>query len=175
MPIQCKTTWTGEKDLQARADLSWDDKNFYIKIIVNDQFHINRFYGKSVHKDDNIQLAFYFPNRKTARYFEYGLTLTNKGPEVFNWRGVKRGISSNVRLKVERKAGKTIYDAAFPWSELSVHKANDRMRFAFSFGVNDRDSDESWKYIPWTEGIWYGKNPNNFGIIELIDKNISKY
>ena len=175
LPIQCKTTWTGEKDLQARADLSWDDKNFYIKIIVNDQFHINRFYGKSVHKDDNIQLAFYFPNRKTARYFEYGLTLTNKGPEVFNWRGVKRGISSNVRLKVERKAGKTIYDAAFPWSELSVHKANDRMRFAFSFGVNDRDSDESWKYIPWTEGIWYGKNPNNFGIIELIDKNISKY
>ncbi len=96
-------------DLQVSCRFMWDENNFYIAVEVDDDEFHQPYAGDIVWSADNVQL---FIND-----WEWGLSLTTKGPEVFLYKGVDvegETINYNVRLGIHQEGRRTIYEAAFP-------------------------------------------------------------
>lgn len=184
--------WKGNEDLDAKFALQWDEDNLYLCIRVNDNIFYQPSTGLRVWGNDNIQICIDpFTGKRTdlyppgeiqaitgkSGYYEYGLTLTEKGPEVFCWsttnpEKVKSlDFNTEIKLAVTRKGNETIYETAIPFNQLSPFSPVIGDYFRMALAVNDRDGEKTERVaIEWFSGIVSSKNPSQYGLITLVDK-----
>ncbi len=134
-------------DLSARCRLMWDQDNLYLAVETHDDEFYQPYAGDVVWSADGIQLFM------TGKW-EWGLTLTKSGPEVFLYKGVDREwetVNTTVNLGITRNGLDTVYEAVFPKSELTPVELKPGSSFTFSIVANDLDPSHPERPRHWAE------------------------
>lgn len=146
-------------DHQTTVKLMYDPENLYLAAEVkDDEFH-QPYGGDIVWSADNLQTFFRMEDRGSQPfvfkyYWEWGLSLTNSGPEVFMYHGVNREstvINKTVQLAVKRAGEWTYYEAAFPKSDVVPLALMPGATFMFSIASNDLDPSHPERPRHWSE------------------------
>ncbi|MBX7255747.1 MAG: metallophosphoesterase [Candidatus Hydrogenedentes bacterium] len=123
-----------KKDLDSELGFMWDEDWLYLAVRAEDNEHYQPFAGDTVWSADNVEM---FLND-----WSWGITLTQKGPEVFLYWGVDMGgteVSTEVKLAVKREGTQTVYEAAFPKNRLTPLMLKTGERFRYNALMNDFD------------------------------------
>ena len=151
-------------DLEAQCRLMWDDAHLYLAVECgDDEFH-QPYAGDIVWSADNVQL---FLDK-----WEWGLSLTEAGPEVFLYSGPGRSsetVNTVVQLAVKRDGRRTTYEAAFPSSEVAPLELKAGAGYTLSVVMNDLDPSHPDRPRHWAEltpGAGSGKS--NFPRVKVI-------
>lgn len=134
-------------DLQAFCRMMWDSENLYLSIETHDDEFYQPYAGDIVWSADGVQLFL-------ADRWEWGLTLTKSGPEVFLYKGLDREgetVNTTVRLAITRDGDKTVYEAAFSKSEVTPVLFAPGNAFNFSIAANDLDPSHPERPRHWAE------------------------
>ena len=134
-------------DLQATVRVMWDDKTLYLAgEVMDDEFH-QPYGGDIVWSADGLQVFMQGP-------WEWGLTQTKNGPEVFLYKGVGvegETVNTEVKLAITQEGGKTTYEAAFPKGYWPVEKLAVGQTISFSICANDLDPSKPERARHWAE------------------------
>lgn len=137
---------TDAKDLQSQVRLMWDEQHIYIAVETeDDEFH-QPYAGDIVWLADNVQLF--------LDQWEWGLTLTERGPEVFMYKGPGRrseSVNEVVGLAIKRDGRRTVYEAAFPASEVAPLHLQAGNSYRFTIVMNDLDPSRPERPRHWAE------------------------
>ena len=157
----------------------WDEENLYLMIYAKDDIHYTQYEGGPVNmwRTDGIQFA--LDDRPTVNQ-ESRNSFTEVGVADVPGRGaVAIRYSShsglpisaeieNCSIAVKHEDGHTVYECAFPWSELVsagfVPKEGQRIRF--SMVLNDSDTG-SRGWIMYNGGIAPEKKLDLFGYLNF--------
>jgi len=150
-PMPLRYPWefdiANTEDLSAQCRLMWDAENLYLAVETHDDEFHQPYAGDVVWSADGIQLFL------TGKW-EWGLTLTESGPEVFLYKGVDREwetVNSAVKLGIKRDGPATVYEAVFPKSELTPVELTPGSTFTFSIVANDLDPSHPERPRHWAE------------------------
>jgi len=123
-----------KNDLDCELGFMWDDQWLYLAVSTQDNEYCQPYAGDIVWSADNVEI---FLDR-----WSWGLTLTQKGPEVFLYWGVDTAgqeLNADVKLAVKRDGTRMTYEAAFPPSRLTPLKLAPGNSFRFNALMNDLD------------------------------------
>jgi hypothetical protein len=146
-------------DHQTTVHLMYDSENLYLAAAVKDDEFYQPYAGDIVWSADNLQMFFRMEDRSSAPFvfnysWEWGLSLTNAGPEVFMYHGVNREsivVNKTVKLAVKRNGEMTYYEAAFPKTEVAPLALMPGATFMFSIASNDLDPSHADRPRHWSE------------------------
>jgi len=133
-------------DLGCELGFLWDDQHLYLAVETQDNEHHQPYAGDIVWSADNVEMF--------LGDWSWGLSLTEKGPEVFLYWGVDvsaETVNTDVRLAVKRDGTKVIYEAAFPQSRLTPLKLSRGSSFRFNCIMNDLDASGPKESRHWLE------------------------
>ena len=171
--------WRGPDDSSFLGTTMWDEENLYLMIYAKDDIHYTQYEGGPVNmwRTDGIQFA--LDDRPTVNQ-ESRNSFTEVGVADVPGRGaVAIRYSShsglpisaeieNCSIAVKHEDGHTVYECAFPWSELVsagfVPKEGQRIRF--SMVLNDSDTG-SRGWIMYNGGIAPEKKLDLFGYLNF--------
>jgi len=134
------------QDLQASLKCAWNEDGIYMAVQVYDNEFYQPFAGDIVWCADNLELF--------LGEWEWSLTRTAKGPEVFLYVGPGREeetVNNIVQLAVIRKDPYTYYEVHFPPSELTPIKLQAGSKTTFSLIANDLDTSGEKPIRHWLE------------------------
>lgn len=168
--------WSGKGDLSASCQLAMDANFLYLRFEVADQAH--KPVGGEVEegwKYDSVQFAIdpamegkdrteiLIAEDAGGKAFacKYSNFWTPELPENLT----RRGLMPDVKVNVEKSAGKAVYTVMVPLRELYPLSAK-AGEFGFSWLVNDNDG-AGRKYIQWSSGIGPSKTPALFGLVRV--------
>lgn len=137
---------TDKKDLDSELGFMWDEDWLYLAVRTEDNEHCQPFAGDTVWSADNVEM---FLNE-----WSWGITLTQKGPEVFLYWGVDMGgteVNTEVQLAVKREGTKTVYEVAFPKHRLTPLVLKAGNRFRYNALMNDLDQNGPEKKRHWLQ------------------------
>ncbi len=162
--------YKGVQDMSGKFYLGYDKDNFYFAAEMTDDEFSQKESGSKIWSGDSIQMSL-APRLKNEMpdWYEFGLALTSKGPEVWCWLSpdsgkVEKPLDCKVAIKNEN--GKITYECAIPWSELK-EISPDSKYFLFSVMHNDNDAGERRGWIEWASGIGADKNPSLFNTVKF--------
>ncbi len=134
------------QDLQASWKCTWNEEGIYMAVQVFDNEFYQPFAGDIVWCADNLELF--------LGEWEWSLTLTSKGPEVFLYVGPGREeetVNDIVNLAVIRKDPYTYYEVHFPPSEITPFQLQSGNKTTFSLIANDLDITGEKPIRHWLE------------------------
>jgi hypothetical protein len=163
--------------IQAKFSTSWDNNNFYLACVVNDDHHVQTQSPKHFPNEDCLQFAFdtacdAVPGSVyTWNDYEYQTALTSEGkwaiyrshapPDSYG------GELDSIDVKITRKSDQTIYEIAIPWSEMKPAKPKVGAELGMSLVVNDKDTGDRVR-ASWGHGFIGAKRPIYFGRVRLV-------
>jgi len=108
--------------------------------------------------------------------YEFGFALSPKGPQCFCYTAASpnKAIENKVTNSdiVIKRSGKNtmIYELAIPWSTLAPSKPESGKVFRFNFICldSDKSGQTSLYCMGLSQGIWSGKNPEQFKTFVLM-------
>jgi len=166
-----KKTAYDETDIKGKFYSGWNSKGLYLAFDVNDNRFFQPYVSSGIWAGDSVQIAFDALSNPTknegynADDSEYGLALTDKGPEAYCFIGRHKGKVNRIKLKII-KAGKNIYyQAFFPWNIFENFIPTNGASMGFNFTIMDNDGGKTTKkFLYLSEGIAgeNGKNPFSF-------------
>lgn len=164
-PLTEYRTWKGPADLSAGIHLEKGKNGLRIKLVVEDDKHVQPYTGANVYNGDNVQLALQLPDQ--TGMWEIGLThLASGKPEVFVWvapTGFQaKKTAEAIKLKTVRKGTETVYDAVIPYSAIGLTDRimNSGFRFNVLINENDGEGRDGWLFL--APGLGTDKNPARF-------------
>ena len=125
---------------------AWNEEGIYLAVQVYDNEFYQPFAGDIVWCADNLELF--------LGEWEWSLSLTAKGPEVFLYEGPGREeetVNNIVQLAVIRKGLYTFYEVYFPPSELVPLQLQAGSKTTFSLIANDLDTTGEKPKRHWLE------------------------
>lgn len=171
--------WRGPDDASFSGMTMWDEEKLYLLMYVTDDVHYNVYEGGSVNmwRTDCIQLGVddrddLNPVGKNV-FTEIGIgDVPGQGATAYRYNSFY-GLPTSMEIKnceiaIKRYDGYTVYECAFPWSELIktdfIPQIGQKLRF--SVVMNDSDSG-SRGWIMYNGGITPEKNIDLFGFMTL--------
>ena len=166
----------GAVDRSASFKISWDDNYLYFACSATDSDMVQTSNDGMIWKQDSVQLGFNFDlnDYSSAGYddndCELGFAASPVGNISWRWqssKGLSNGNMDKAKLSIRRIFGKTIYEAAVPWSELAISKAENGVTFGFSVLINDVDANYPRTFLEWGGGLGLVKDPRQFVPVRL--------
>ena len=160
---------SGPEDLSAQAALMWDAANLYLAVRVRDDLHRNTQRDGTLWDGDSLQVGFApEPYVASSAYYEWGLALTEQGPQAWAWSAVPPGRTGPLTFpcRIERTPGETLYEASIPWSMLAPLAPEPDTTFGFGLLVNEQDTANRG-YYGWHSGIAGEKDRARFGQVTV--------
>ncbi len=172
LPADPWVPWSGTDDLSADVRASWDEEYLYVKAVVKDDRHYNKF-EERMYLADSFEIAIdpkndgsFTPRKHTQMLglddIDFGIALADDGKI---WRrcylGKDNGLThpENSSVARDEKNGLTTYQMRFPWKSLGVTPRKGMM-IGMSCAVFDDDSGKGFEYYGFDGfGICNGKNP----------------
>jgi len=171
------TEWSGPEDLSFKANIMWDDDNFYLQVTSKDNIHFQNYAETDMWKGDSIQFGIIEgepDSLKSASYNEFGIAMYSDGVRVYRSAQYKEqpiGVLNNVTAKATKNEDGVTYEIAIPWVEAMyagfVPKEGDSA--AFSIILNDNDGADRKGWIEYTPGVGSGKNATKFKCIDFME------
>ena len=140
--------------LSGTVRFAWDHQFLYVGADIADVIHDNTHHGCNTWKGDNIQLGIsklppWSDGNWAAGWHELGLTLTDRGPELYRYSGPGSiGKLMGGRLAARRRRGHTLYEAAIPWAEISADKSAPNV-ISVALFVNNANGHGRMGYLHW--------------------------
>ncbi len=134
------------EDLKAAVRLMWDEGHLYVAVEAEDDEFYQPYAGDIVWSADNVQLF--------LDEWEWSLTLTSRGEEVFLYEGPGREsetVNTAVALAVRRDGKRIVIEAVFPASEVTPLRLHEGSSFMFSAVLNDLDPSVAERPRHWAE------------------------
>ncbi|MCX8064539.1 MAG: metallophosphoesterase [Candidatus Hydrogenedentes bacterium] len=134
------------QDLQANWRGAWSKEGIYMAVDVVDNEFYQPYAGDIVWCADNLEIF--------LGEWEWSVTLTSSGPEVFMYEGPNREeevVNNTVKLAVVVKGGHIYYEIWFPSTEVAPLNLVKGERITFSIIANDLDSQGPVKRRHWLE------------------------
>ncbi|MCB9770289.1 MAG: metallophosphoesterase [Candidatus Omnitrophica bacterium] len=135
-----------KEDLESQIRFQWSPGYFYLAVETWDDEFYQPYAGDIVWLADNVELF--------LDTWSWGLSLTEKGPEVFLYWGVNRSretVNTEVQLGVQRDGRKTVYEAAFPQDVVLPFQLEAGNSCRFSMIMNDLDGSVPDRPRHWLE------------------------
>lgn len=161
----------GPDDLGGQIWATWDADNFYLSARIDDDTHAQPGTDSEIWQGDSIQfgIAAGLPG-ETPDSYEYGVALTEDGPQVYRWSAVTGGVGPvpDARLEISRDETQqeTVYELALPWSLLAPAEPGDGL-LSLSLLLNENDGTSRAGWIEWGSGIGGAKDPALFKPMRL--------
>jgi hypothetical protein len=164
-------------DLAARIALAVDDRHLYLAGDVTDDTHWQQHFRGDFWKGDCLQIALDPTLERRERGFgeedhEIGFVLQDGRAFAWRWhgrRGQPIGEMPGVDLKIVRREGRTLYEAAIPLAELAPLSPDLWPSAGFNVVVNDSEGMKQRKgrieYRPKTMTIH--KQPKGFAAMQF--------
>ncbi|MGE4565636.1 MAG: DUF6259 domain-containing protein [Victivallaceae bacterium] len=159
----------GEEDLAAEMRLGWNETFLFFAAEVRDDVHHQPFDETRLWAGDGFQLSLLAGRNNagglTGNEIDIALALTGFGPELYNYRTGKN--SAGGQVAIERRDGRTFYEAAIPWAELGIDPAAaPQLTWSAVLAEND-GGDRLRGYIELTPGIFGVKNSSEYRQLKL--------
>lgn len=162
----------------ANAVVAWDNDNFYLAAMVEDENFVQTYTGLDTWREDSIQIALdpllngavmKMPDGKAFDGFapddyELGLAQTHQGPQVAIItapKGTATGLTTDPKLAVNHSGKFTTYEVQIPWKLIQGITAKSGARFGFDILVNNFEKKDRYT-LEWAGGIANGKYPERF-------------
>lgn len=163
---------SGPSDLGGKGWMSYDDEYLYWLVLVTDDDHNAPESGELMWRNDGLQFTLCCENSKvydtSTKYFEFGITLREDGPEMWRWLTIdglpeSKAEIPGAKFAASRDEGEktTYYEIAIPWETLSINPEHEK-NIRSTLLVNDNDSGQRKSFLEWGSGIGYGKDPEKF-------------
>lgn len=156
--------YTGPEDLSGDVSFTWDSGHLYLSAVIRDDHHVQTSTGDQIWEGDSIQFGLTpgQPGEYADRY-EYGLALTETGPQAYRWTAIEGGTgpaeTANVAIVRDDSTSITTYELAIPWEDLgAIEPANGLV--GVSLLVNEDDGAGRAGWIEWGSGIGSKKDPS---------------
>lgn len=133
-------------DLSSEVAFLWDDAFLYMAVKTHDNEFYQPYAGDIVWSADNVELF--------LDDWSWGLSFTEKGPEVFLYWGVgvsPETVNTDVQLAVTRDGTEVVYEAAFPKSHLTPLTLVSGNSFRFNMLMNDLDPSGPQEKRHWLQ------------------------
>ena len=182
-PVFKGNGWQGKDDLSGRFFLKWDEQNLYLAAEITDDAHTVNDLSASERSRrgfmfDSLQFAIAPDNSDDPNnYIESTLCQTPDGPQLYREHVIITpempvgasdiGVVKNARSVISRKGNKTYYELSIPVFQLYPLSLKADKIIGFSILVNDNDGKGRKGYLEWSSGIGAGKNPAQYGQINL--------
>ena len=166
----------------ARIGTAWNEEGLYILAVVSDPVFSQDWEESAMWKGDSLQLAFdTLQNGGTLGYrdddFEYGISLTPKGPQVFcftvsspgydGFTGKKTGLTG-MPVSIKRKGTDTVYEIHILPNWLSPFSLKEGNTMNWNLIINNNDGQGRTGWLEITPGIGQTpKAPGDFSTIIL--------
>jgi len=154
--------WQGPKDLSAQTWVWTTDTSLNLRIVVNDDKHVQPNPESELWKSDCIQLAMQLPGQKgqweiNLARSDDGKSLVNPGivPQELNASGITHSL-----LKTTASDGKIVYELTLPLAALHLTADKFAQGVYMSMLVNDDDGEGRDGWIALSSGIGSGKDPS---------------
>ena len=175
--------WGGKADSSFLATCKWDEENFYMLMIAQDDVFFQERSGQYMWQGDGLQFDLSTTTEDgkiTAEYTEFGVAKTPEGMQVYRYNsqdmynsgtaGLPTSIVvENAESTMEQINGEYVYRIRIPWTEIFGAEAavyeNDI--YGFSVILNDNDGDGRY-WMEYTSGVGKTKDTQLFGKITLI-------
>jgi hypothetical protein len=136
MPLVYPVDFDGKNtdDLSSQLAFQWDGGHLYLVVETQDNEFHQPYAGDIVWSADNVEMF--------LDAWSWGLSLTEKGPEVFLYWGVgvaAETVNTDVQLAVKRDGTRIVYEAAFPASCLTPLQLAPGNSFRYNVLMNDLD------------------------------------
>jgi hypothetical protein len=138
--------YRGPSDLSARAAMAWEGGALLVAADVSDDVHAQTMRGVDFWKNDCVQIGLDPAFARSGDYGENGheisFALTPDGPVAFRShgrRGQPAGVMKDVKVAIQRRGGRTLYEASIPFSELAPMHPALWPRIGMNLVVNDSD------------------------------------
>ncbi len=174
--------WRGPSDLSFGGAMQWDEDNFYLAAVVNDDYHSviytpsgakNMWRGDSIQFgiDDHLEIN----SADKVRFTEIAIAqVPDEGDIACRYKSayeLPTGVNvEKAQLVVNRMDGYTIYELAIPWDELfwEGYKPDPDIPYHFSLMANDNDGQGRRGWIEYCSGIGEHKDVTLFGTMNLL-------
>jgi hypothetical protein len=167
----------GDEDLTADVAFLVDDYNLYFAAKVVDDAHVQNKREDELWMQDSVQIGIDPILQQRADGYgdnghEIGFALRNGKPVAWRWdgrRGQPVGDIKDVDLRVVRRNGMTLYEAAIPLRELMPLSPDMWRKIGIDVVVNDCDVDGVRKGRIELAGhaMTHGKHPAEFAAFEF--------
>lgn len=171
-------TWQGPSDLSAQADVTWDETNLYLAVMVQDDHHYQAWMGGDIWQGDSIQVGIDLSRdqgKASQNVNELGFALGNDGT-VAKWRwrapaGVSTGNFNAAQVEITRENGMTIYHLTIPFASLHSPEISYTPGdpIGFSFLMNEHDGSGRTGFMEYNRGIGTSKDATLFGDLYMLD------
>lgn len=161
------------KDIDAEVSMGWTPEQLCILAKVRDRAHIQRYLGKDLWKDDNMQFAIFSDLKKAAfgslkgYVYNASAALTSSGPQYYRYHSSS---GADKYASVRRDGLYTIYELAIPWSELGITSPQKGQILAMNFVFFD-NNDPAYKmarhWLALAPGLAGGSDPFSFQLFQL--------
>lgn len=161
-------TWNGPEDQSSDVQITWDDDNVYLGIVVTDDYHENA--ANSAWNGDSAQVHI----ANAARDAQVGL---------YNYAlGGVDGALGDVIVQHEagpggtdaiitRSATTTTYEIKFAKDSLGLAELTDGVQFGLGFSLNDGDEaqpgQKGWGGLG-PHAVVFGKTPGETALVTLV-------
>ncbi len=176
------TDWRGPTDLSFGGVMQWDENNFYLAAVVNDDYHSviytpsgakNMWRGDSIQFgiDDHLEIN----AADKVRFTEIAIAqVPDEGDVACRYKSaydLPTGVNvDKAQLAVKRMNGYTVYELSLPWSEVFYdgYVPNPDIPYHFSLMANDNDGQGRRGWIEYCSGIGTHKDVTLFGTMNLL-------
>lgn len=171
--------WGGPSDISFSMNTMWDEENFYLACVVNDDIHCMDYTPADIfhmYLGDSVQFALndeeFLNPANFGSFMEFSMgDVKGYGPSV--WRNMTMnstptGLVEGQELMIKRYDTYTVYELRMPWEVLfgEGYRLDPDKRMRFSALVNDND-DGNRGYVEYMSGIASVKSAGQFGLIEF--------
>ncbi|MEQ4481913.1 sugar-binding protein [Cohnella silvisoli] len=171
--------WKGADDLSSSSNVSWDDKNLYVSVVVHDDVHHQTWSNGDIWQGDSIQLGIDWSRKdgsSSRNVSELGFGLNGQGG-VTQWRwrapdGLATGALTGAKANITRDEtkGQTVYDLTIPIDQLHgpgyAKAPGDPI--GFTLLMNENDGAGRSGFMEYNGGIGTGKDAALFGDMYLL-------
>lgn len=166
--------WTGPEDCSAELRAGYDRENFYLHVLVKDEFHWNGYRNAMIWAGDSIQCAFDFLRDGKLQKLKgkpgfieddvfFTAALANGEAQIFSHDPVKKNLPRPNIIRNESQKT-TEYFVTVPWRVMPSFKPEKGRIFGFNVTVLDSDQENQMApyWMQLTPGIAGGQRPEEF-------------
>lgn len=166
MDMSATKPWAGPDDASANVNLMWDRQNLYVAATVVDDVADFAKAGEYVFNHDGFEILFDFDRsfRRDGKPQMITIGMVDNKPVIHRYDGpLPKTDITNARIAITRQDGRTLYEAAIPWRELSTTFIP-RIGSSISMCLSLDDGDSGRRCLSWFSHAT-NKNPAQFGNI----------
>ena len=159
-------------DINGEVKVAFDDNNFYVHAVINDDKFFPLVGDNSYWRGDGIQMTFTPSSSATSGIgCEVGAAWnpTTKNGEIYSVYHDAEGIEK-MTANMAVNEGRQVYDIILPWEVLFDDGKPERFKFNICFNDND-DGAERHDCMEISDGILIGKSSEKCPELELMEND----